>query len=216
MILDEERLGRPLPETKCGNGDGDGEDRSSVATTATSSSSSTLSSKVSDNYKKKDDDNESEDVFCRVCRCKGTLENPLRHPCKCKGSVKWIHEECLGEWLKHSRKYECELCGYKYAFRKEYTNDAPENLTVREIVSDLFDKLDHAILSATLSFIAMLFNWVVDPFLSSWTMHIFLEIDFHIDTSKILTIIIIKHRIIISFIIKYTFITLHLYLFLYV
>lgn len=126
----------------------------------------------------------SEEGFCRVCRCKGTPTNPLRHPCKCKGSVKWIHEECLGEWLKHSRKYECELCGYKYSFKKEYTTNAPENLSIREIADDLVEKLGKNALSGLLFVLNFLFSWVIDPFLSSWTLHMFLEIDFHISTGK--------------------------------
>jgi E3 ubiquitin-protein ligase DOA10 len=33
---------------------------------------------------------------CRFCWCDGTTkENPLVTPCKCIGSVKFIHIECL-------------------------------------------------------------------------------------------------------------------------
>uniref|UniRef100_A0A8C2S5C2 RING-type E3 ubiquitin transferase n=1 Tax=Capra hircus TaxID=9925 RepID=A0A8C2S5C2_CAPHI len=40
------------------------------------------------------------------------------HPCVCTGSIniKFIHQECLVQWLKHSRKEYCELCKHRFAF----------------------------------------------------------------------------------------------------
>lgn len=149
--------------------------------------SSNLNLNINDEKKllqKSGENEEEEEVFCRVCRCKGTPSNPLRHPCKCKGSVKWIHEECLGEWLKHSRKYECELCGYKYSFKKEYTVDAPESLSIRELVEDIIEKINKNALSFFVLLLSIIFNWVIDPFMSSWTLHIYLEIDFEISTGN--------------------------------
>lgn len=32
--------------------------------------------------------------ICRVCRCEGTPDRPLFHPCICTGSIKFIHQEC--------------------------------------------------------------------------------------------------------------------------
>ncbi|XP_018121617.1 E3 ubiquitin-protein ligase MARCH6 isoform X2 [Xenopus laevis] len=58
---------------------------------------------------------EEEDI-CRVCRSEGTPEKPLYHPCVCTGSIKFIHQECLVLWLKHSRKEYCELCKHRFAF----------------------------------------------------------------------------------------------------
>uniref|UniRef100_A0A673TA24 E3 ubiquitin-protein ligase MARCHF6 n=1 Tax=Suricata suricatta TaxID=37032 RepID=A0A673TA24_SURSU len=57
----------------------------------------------------------TEDI-CRVCRSEGTPEKPLYHPCVCTGSIKFIHQECLVQWLKHSRKEYCELCKHRFAF----------------------------------------------------------------------------------------------------
>ena len=38
---------------------------------------------------------------CRICFCDGNFEgiNPLISPCKCSGSVKYIHLNCLRKWL---------------------------------------------------------------------------------------------------------------------
>jgi hypothetical protein len=50
-------------------------------------------------------------------------DNPLIHPCRCTGSVKYIHEECLKTWLVSREssvdKGECELC--KTAFEMKFT-----------------------------------------------------------------------------------------------
>ncbi|XP_075273202.1 E3 ubiquitin-protein ligase MARCHF6 isoform X2 [Opisthocomus hoazin] len=58
----------------------------------------------------------AEEDICRVCRSEGTPEKPLYHPCVCTGSIKFIHQECLVQWLKHSRKEYCELCKHRFAF----------------------------------------------------------------------------------------------------
>ena len=31
--------------------------------------------------------------ICRVCRCEGAPDNPLFYPCKCSGSIKYVHED---------------------------------------------------------------------------------------------------------------------------
>jgi Protein involved in mRNA turnover and stability len=46
---------------------------------------------------------------CRVCQCDAS-EEELISPCLCSGSVKWIHESCLIQWMKSSFKESCELC----------------------------------------------------------------------------------------------------------
>ncbi|KRY56641.1 E3 ubiquitin-protein ligase MARCH6 [Trichinella britovi] len=54
--------------------------------------------------------------MCRVCRMESTSEKPLFYPCLCTGSIKFIHQECLTEWLKYSKKDVCELCNHQYKF----------------------------------------------------------------------------------------------------
>lgn len=39
----------------------------------------------------------------------------LKRPCKCDGSVRYIHERCLIHWLMMSQKRTCELCREPYA-----------------------------------------------------------------------------------------------------
>ncbi|KAF3924812.1 hypothetical protein ABW21_db0202356 [Orbilia brochopaga] len=58
------------------------------------------------------------DETCRICRSEGTAEEPLYHPCKCSGSIKYVHQDCLMEWLQHSQKKHCELCKTNFRFTK--------------------------------------------------------------------------------------------------
>ncbi len=34
----------------------------------------------------------------------GTKELQWRHPCKCSGSVKWVHDACLQRWIDEKQK----------------------------------------------------------------------------------------------------------------
>ncbi|XP_066593541.1 E3 ubiquitin-protein ligase MARCHF6 [Prorops nasuta] len=76
--------------------------------------------------------------ICRVCRSEGMIDRPLFHPCICTGSIKWIHQECLVEWMRYSRKEYCELCGYRFSFTPIYSPDMPRRLPLRDVVGGLF------------------------------------------------------------------------------
>jgi hypothetical protein len=51
---------------------------------------------------------EEEDV-CRICRMPGEPDSPLYYPCQCNGSIRWVHQDCLLQWLKHSSAISCEV-----------------------------------------------------------------------------------------------------------
>jgi len=65
---------------------------------------------------------------CRICRGEGTTDEPLFYPCKCSGSIKFVHQECLMEWLSHSQKKYCELCKTPFRFTKLYHPHMPQRL----------------------------------------------------------------------------------------
>ncbi|KAJ9653594.1 hypothetical protein H2198_007258, partial [Neophaeococcomyces mojaviensis] len=65
---------------------------------------------------------------CRICRGEGTPDQPLFYPCKCSGSIKFVHQECLMEWLAHSQKKYCELCKTPFRFTKLYDQSMPEKV----------------------------------------------------------------------------------------
>jgi hypothetical protein len=71
---------------------------------------------------------ESDEKNCRICLGEEEPDNPIISPCKCTGSVQYIHLECLKEWLegkKHKKEtllvnsyiwrgLECEICKNQY------------------------------------------------------------------------------------------------------
>ena len=82
-------------------------------------------------------DFENETDICRVCRCEGSSDKPLFHPCVCTGSIKYIHQDCLVKWLKITRKSYCELCRHQFQFRPIYRPDTPTIVPVREIAAGI-------------------------------------------------------------------------------
>lgn len=81
---------------------------------------------------------------CRICRLN---HDPLYYPCKCSGSIKYVHEDCLLKWLeaKHGRKdiseTTCEVCGEKFKFKNVYAENAPQKLTLSQFFSGLLSLL---------------------------------------------------------------------------
>ena len=69
-----------------------------------------------------------EEITCRICLSEEEPGNPIIAPCKCIGSVKYIHLNCIKEWLegkKHKKEtpfvnsyiwrgLECEICKSYY------------------------------------------------------------------------------------------------------
>lgn len=83
--------------------------------------------------------------ICRVCRSEGLADRPLFHPCICTGSIKWIHQECLVQWMRYSRKEYCELCGYRFSFTPIYSPDMPRRLPLRDVIGGLFSNIVTAV-----------------------------------------------------------------------
>lgn len=52
-------------------------------------------------------------VVCRICY-DGDKCEPIITPCKCKGSVAFVHRTCLEKWLAESNLTSCEVCHYVY------------------------------------------------------------------------------------------------------
>ncbi|XP_035981747.1 E3 ubiquitin-protein ligase MARCH8 isoform X2 [Fundulus heteroclitus] len=51
---------------------------------------------------------------CRICHCEGDEESPLITPCHCTGSLRFVHQSCLQQWIKSSDTRCCELCKYEF------------------------------------------------------------------------------------------------------
>ncbi|XP_036068019.1 uncharacterized protein march1 isoform X2 [Oryzias melastigma] len=57
---------------------------------------------------------DSELEVCRICHCEGDDEFPLIMPCRCTGSLSFVHQGCLNQWIKSSDTRCCELCKFDF------------------------------------------------------------------------------------------------------
>jgi len=96
---------------------------------------------------------------CRICRGEATGQEPLFYPCKCSGSIKFVHQDCLMEWLSHSQKKHCELCKTPFRFTKLYSPDMPQNLPTHVFFRHL---IIHTVknLAVWLRFCLVVFVWL--------------------------------------------------------
>ncbi|KAM4636267.1 E3 ubiquitin-protein ligase MARCHF8 isoform 2-T3 [Discoglossus pictus] len=51
---------------------------------------------------------------CRICHCEGDDESALITPCHCTGSLHFVHQSCLQQWIKSSDTRCCELCKFEF------------------------------------------------------------------------------------------------------
>ena len=47
---------------------------------------------------------------CRICFSNENQRDILVNPCKCRGTMSFVHEQCLIRWLTERNKHYCELC----------------------------------------------------------------------------------------------------------
>ncbi|KAJ0681929.1 putative Zinc finger, RING-CH-type, Zinc finger, RING/FYVE/PHD-type [Helianthus annuus] len=114
-----------------------------------------------------DDDDEDGDV-CRICRNPGDVDNPLRYPCACSGSIKFVHQDCLLQWLNHSNARQCEVCKHPFSFSPVYAENAPAKLPFQEFVVGISLKAYH-VLQFFLRLTFVLSVWlVIIPFITFW------------------------------------------------
>lgn len=72
---------------------------------------------------------ESEVRACRICFEQDSDEaNPLISPCKCSGSCKYVHRDCLRRWreegVTETTFYQCEICKFKYQYNRLWWGNA--------------------------------------------------------------------------------------------
>ena len=64
---------------------------------------------------------ENDSPSCRICYEESEIDN-LISPCRCRGSLKWVHPKCLNEWVKVSKKWKCQHCLVNYQTQKSYSS----------------------------------------------------------------------------------------------
>lgn len=90
---------------------------------------------------------ERDSVQCRICLGSDikNLTNPIISPCKCSGSMKLVHLECLRCWIKQRvdiqerphvtimswKSLNCELCKTPYPFAVYFNGHIYELVTYK-------------------------------------------------------------------------------------
>ncbi|KAF1875002.1 hypothetical protein Lal_00007618 [Lupinus albus] len=117
---------------------------------------------------KYDDDDEDEEDVCRICRNPGEADNPLRYPCACSGSIKFVHQDCLLQWLNHSNARQCEVCKHPFSFSPVYADNAPARLPFQEFVVGMAMKACHVLqFFLRLGFVLSVWLLII-PFITFW------------------------------------------------
>ncbi|CAI5737341.1 unnamed protein product [Peronospora destructor] len=119
--------------------------------------------------------NEEEELECRVCRGEAEPDRRLFAPCKCSGSIRYTHSDCLDQWLTHSGKNFCELCGHEFTFTPLYDANAPDILPWTELLGTGLRVVLLQWLPFALRIVLVLFLWLaVAPWCTSWLYRMWL------------------------------------------
>lgn len=108
-------------------------------------------------------DKDGEPLLCRICLTEEEeKENPLLAPCKCAGSMRFIHHQCLKQWFHQRRvmkqtqtvstyfwkNLECELCKQAYPYE---TRTLDGRTTLNIIEYDLPPEGEHYLVLESIS-----------------------------------------------------------------
>lgn len=87
-----------------------------------------------------DDDLEAGQYTIRYANSK-RVKNPLIHPCRCSGSMAYVHVECLNRWRKDAplkeAYYKCGTCMYEYNLNRPWWASLFENGLLRHLLATL-------------------------------------------------------------------------------
>lgn len=65
-------------------------------------------------------------TFCRICQLQGDNRDPLFSPCRCSGSLRYVHGSCLKKWIRISQRRgkkkppRCEICHFQFNRHKRF------------------------------------------------------------------------------------------------
>lgn len=87
-----------------------------------------------------------EESQCRICYDSSTDNNRLIQACKCEGSIKHVHEDCLKKWIDENKKnLTCELCSspfyVHFFFEKKFLPKKYRRLLIRMVKSMILSVL---------------------------------------------------------------------------
>ncbi|KAM0893870.1 hypothetical protein ACQ4PT_024787 [Festuca glaucescens] len=92
-------------------------------------------------FSAEEDPGEDEEEECRICRLPAEPARPLRHPCACRGSIRFVHDDCQLQWIAARHKRRCEVCHRDISIKLLYAADTPSRLPLYEFLVGLPDKL---------------------------------------------------------------------------
>ncbi|KAH6948928.1 hypothetical protein HPB50_027150 [Hyalomma asiaticum] len=55
---------------------------------------------------------------CRICFF-GDSEQPLLDVCECRGTIGFVHRDCLEQWIQRSKDPQCPVCHFRFTVRKQ-------------------------------------------------------------------------------------------------
>ncbi|SCV04411.1 LAME_0H18228g1_1 [Lachancea meyersii CBS 8951] len=115
-----------------------------------------------------------EGATCRICRGEHSADQPLFHPCKCRGSIKYIHESCLMEWVasknvdlsRPGSEIKCDICHFPIQLTTVYDEDTPDKvplaLIIRTTLGVMLRKLQYVLciaLAASMLVVGIPLTW---------------------------------------------------------
>ncbi|KAJ1306920.1 hypothetical protein OPQ81_007903 [Rhizoctonia solani] len=105
---------------------------------------------------------------CRICSAPAEEDQPLFYPCKCSGTIRYIHQDCLTTWLAHSKKRSCDVCKYEYGFTKVYKPDMPKHLPAKLFLRKLSLQAAKVVVTS-LRLVMISVIWLaILPYLTLW------------------------------------------------
>jgi hypothetical protein len=66
-----------------------------------------------------EEEDEENTSTCWVCY-ETSVMSSMVSPCRCKGTLEYVHTNCLLEWLDQSNNKQCSHCHYEYVIEEEY------------------------------------------------------------------------------------------------
>ncbi|KAF4569838.1 hypothetical protein EYR36_009639 [Pleurotus pulmonarius] len=117
---------------------------------------------------------EAEEIdTCRICSGPAEPGQPLFHPCKCSGTIRYIHQDCLTTWLAHSKKKSCDVCKHPYSFTKVYSTDMPSKLPVTLVIRRLLQQTIWGILFIIRAIVVGTIWLAILPLMTIWTWRMY-------------------------------------------
>ncbi|KAL4078894.1 hypothetical protein V8B97DRAFT_2021235 [Scleroderma yunnanense] len=110
---------------------------------------------------------------CRICSAPGEPSQPLFYPCKCSGTIRYIHQDCLTTWLSHSKKKTCDVCKHPYSFTKVYAPNMPATLPPLLVVRRIAQQILLAIIFGLRAIMIAIVWLALLPWITIWTWRLY-------------------------------------------